>query len=62
MEVLFILLPLALGFAAAAVGVFVWAARSGQFDDLSTPAIRALHDDDPWEPVRTNRSSDAQTP
>ena len=44
MEVLFILLPLALTFAATAVGVFLWAARSGQFDDLTTPAIRVLHE------------------
>ena len=47
MEVLYILLPLALSFAAAAVAVFWWAARAGQFDDLTTPALRALHDDRP---------------
>jgi cbb3-type cytochrome oxidase maturation protein len=43
---MFVLLPVALLFAAAAVGVFVWAARTGQFDDLETPSIRILHDDD----------------
>ena len=47
MSVLFVLLPVALLFAAAALGLFLWAARSGQFDDLHTPALRALHDDDP---------------
>lgn len=46
MSVLFVLLPVALLFAAVAVGVFVWAARAGQFDDLETPSIRILHDDD----------------
>jgi cbb3-type cytochrome oxidase maturation protein len=46
MSVMFILLPVALLFAAVAVGVFVWAARAGQFDDLETPSIRILHDDD----------------
>jgi cbb3-type cytochrome oxidase maturation protein len=46
MSVMFILLPVALLFAAVAVGVFVWAARTGQFDDLETPSIRILHDDD----------------
>ncbi|HSB41275.1 MAG TPA: cbb3-type cytochrome oxidase assembly protein CcoS [Methylomirabilota bacterium] len=50
MSVLFVLLPVALLFAAVAVGVFVWAARAGQFDDLETPGIRILHDDD--EPRR----------
>jgi cbb3-type cytochrome oxidase maturation protein len=43
---MFVLLPVALLFAAVAVGVFVWAARAGQFDDLETPSIRILHDDD----------------
>ena len=46
MSVMFVLLPVALLFAAVAVGVFVWAARAGQFDDLDTPGIRILHDDD----------------
>jgi cbb3-type cytochrome oxidase maturation protein len=44
METIFVLLPLALLIAAVAVGFFVWAARTGQFDDLDTPAIRILFD------------------
>ena len=31
---------------AAVAGIFVWAVRSGQFDDLDTPAVRILTDDD----------------
>jgi cbb3-type cytochrome oxidase maturation protein len=46
-SVLFLVLPLALVVAAAWVAVFVWAARSGQLDDLDTPSARMLHDDDP---------------
>lgn len=42
---MFVLLPIALLFSAAAVGVFLWASASGQFDDLETPALRMLHDD-----------------
>jgi len=49
-ETIFVLLPLALLIAAIAVGFFVWAARSGQFDDLETPAVRILFDDE--EPRR----------
>jgi len=45
METLFVLLPLALLIAAIAVGFFIWAARSGQFDDLETPPVRMLFDD-----------------
>ncbi len=50
MSVIFVLLPVALLFSAAALLVFVWAARSGQFDDLHTPALRILHDDEPEPP------------
>lgn len=46
MSVLYIMLPVALVIVAAAVAAYVWAARGGQFDDLETPAIRVLHDDD----------------
>ena len=50
METIFVLLPLALLIAAIAVGFFIWAARTGQFDDLDTPAVRILFDDE--EPRR----------
>lgn len=46
MSVLFILLPVALLFSGAAVVVFLWAVRAGQFDDLDTPGLRILHEDD----------------
>ncbi|MBL8878961.1 MAG: cbb3-type cytochrome oxidase assembly protein CcoS [Phycisphaerales bacterium] len=46
MSVLFVLLPAALLFAAGAVVAFIWAARTGQFDDLDTDALRPLWDDD----------------
>jgi cbb3-type cytochrome oxidase maturation protein len=45
-ETIFVLLPLALLIAAIAVGFFIWAAQSGQFDDLDTPAVRILFDDE----------------
>lgn len=45
MSILFIVLPLALFIVAMAVAAFIWSARSGQLDDLDTPAVRMLHDD-----------------
>ncbi len=45
MSILYILVPLALGIVLVAVIAYVWSARSGQFDDLVTPAIRPLIDD-----------------
>ena len=46
MSVLYLLLPLALLLAIAAVAAFIWAVRHGQLDDLETPAIRVLFDDE----------------
>ena len=46
METIFVLLPLALLIAVIAVGFFIWAASTGQFDDLETPAVRILFDDE----------------
>lgn len=53
MSVIYIVLPLAILLAAAAVAGFIWAARKGQFDDMDTPAIRvALESDDDARPRR----------
>lgn len=46
MELIYLLLPFCLLLGAGAVAAFWWAVRSGQFDDLSTPAWRILFDDD----------------
>lgn len=45
MSVLFLLVPLAILLVAVFVGAYVWSTRTGQFDDLTTPAMRAVHDD-----------------
>jgi cbb3-type cytochrome oxidase maturation protein len=45
-ESLFILIPITLLLVGVAVAVFFWAMRSGQFDDLDSPAWRVLGDDD----------------
>lgn len=47
MSVLYLVVPLALLVVLAAVIVFALATRRGQFDDLDTPAMRILHDDEP---------------
>ena len=46
MDVLLLLIGVSVAVALAVAGVFVWAVRSGQFDDLDTPAVRILSDDD----------------
>ena len=37
---------------AVAIGAFVWAVRKGQFDDLDTPPLDMLRDDDRPMPPR----------
>jgi len=46
MSVIYVLLPVALALAAAALWAFIHAVRSGQYDDLDSPPVRMLLDDD----------------
>jgi cbb3-type cytochrome oxidase maturation protein len=46
MYILYVLIPLALLLLGFAVWAFFWAVGSGQFDDLDTPAVRVIMDDD----------------
>lgn len=45
MDAVYFLIPMTLVLLAAAVGVFVWSLRSGQFEDLDGPAHRVVFDD-----------------
>lgn len=53
MSVIYVVIPLALLMAAAAVIAFVWAARDGQFDDMTTGGLRPLIDDAPDAPEKS---------
>lgn len=46
MSVIYIALPVSLVLVLAAVVAFVWSLRSGQFDDLETPSVRLLMEDE----------------
>jgi cbb3-type cytochrome oxidase maturation protein len=46
MDILYLLIPLSLLLVFLIGGVFWWALRSGQFEDLEGPAYRILMDDD----------------
>jgi cbb3-type cytochrome oxidase maturation protein len=59
MSVIFIALPVTLLLAAGFVFAFVMCARKGQFEDLETPAIRMLFDDDEPTGRRPDREADA---
>ncbi len=58
MSVIYVVLPLALVVVAGGIAVFIWNARSGQFDDLDTPALRVLHDDEAGRRERGDQSTE----
>ncbi len=49
MSGLLYLIPIALFLGLLGLGAFMWAMKSGQFDDLDGAAERILHDDDEEE-------------
>lgn len=50
MDSLIILVPVALALGLLGLGGFLWALRSGQYDDLDGAATRILFDDSPAAP------------
>ena len=42
MSIIFLLIPLSIFFAICFLGAFVWAVRSGQYEDTCTPSMRVL--------------------
>lgn len=46
MNILLALIPLSLLLLLLAIGAFLWAVRRGQFDDLDTPPLDILGDDE----------------
>jgi cbb3-type cytochrome oxidase maturation protein len=46
MDILYLLIPLSLVLVFFIGGIFWWALRSGQFEDMEGPAHRILMDDD----------------
>lgn len=46
MNILYLLIPLSLVILGFAIWAFIWAIRSGQFEDMEGPAHRILMDDD----------------
>jgi cbb3-type cytochrome oxidase maturation protein len=46
MNALLVLIPIALALGLGGLAAFLWALRTGQFDDLDGAAHRILFDDD----------------
>lgn len=46
MSVIFVLIPLAVIIVSIAIGIFFWAVKTNQFDDLERQGYNILFDDD----------------
>ncbi len=46
MSVLYIVVPMALVIVGVALAGYLWAVRTGQMDDLETPGLRVIRDDE----------------
>ena len=45
MIVIFLLIPLSIVIAVCFLAAFIWAVRSGQYEDTHTPSLRMLWED-----------------
>ena len=59
MNILLLLIPLSLMLLVLAIGAFVWAVKRGQFDDLDTPALDILANDEPIPAPQPQEQRDA---
>lgn len=50
MDIIIVLIPIALFLGLVGLGAFLWALKSGQFEDLDGAAHRILFDDDDEPP------------
>jgi cbb3-type cytochrome oxidase maturation protein len=63
MESLYLLIPLGIVVVAAAIAMFLWAANSGQFENLEEQGRRALDDEDaPIAPAPPPAGANRQPP
>ncbi len=57
MDILLVLIPVALFLGLLGLAAFLWALRSGQFEDLDGAANRILFDDNDLRPFRADDDS-----
>ncbi|RUO34966.1 cbb3-type cytochrome oxidase assembly protein CcoS [Aliidiomarina soli] len=55
MEILHIAVPAAILLVAFAIGIFWWAVRHGQFDDLERQGMNILLDEEPKKAKKTKK-------
>lgn len=62
MTALYLFLAIAMLIFVSGIVALVWSIRSGQYDDLDTPALRVLGDDCPVSKISVPKTSVSTTP
>ena len=60
MNIIYVLIPLSLILMVLAIAFFFWAVKNDQFDDLDTPALDVLDDDEPSSSKKTGTTEDTE--
>lgn len=60
MSILYLLIPIAMIFLIVAIGLFFWAVKNNQFEDLERQGISILMDDDS-KPAQKIQSQDSKS-
>jgi cbb3-type cytochrome oxidase maturation protein len=61
MTIIFFLIPISVLLAAGFLAAFIWAVRSGQYEDTCTPSMRVLMDQEiktPGAQAQTHRNDE----
>ena len=60
MEIIYLLIPISLVFVGLIVWIFLWAVRSGQFDDMEGPAHQIIMDEEVYPEEEESDSGGAE--
>ena len=58
MNIIYVLIPLSVILMTLAIAFFFWAVKNDQFDDLDTPALDVLDDDEPRPKKSTKENAE----
>lgn len=61
MSIIYILIPLAIIIVSLAIGIFFWAVKSNQFEDLERHGYSILFDDDLKSPAASDDKTSDKT-
>ena len=61
MSVIYVLIPIAIVLVCVAIGVFFWAVKSDQFEDLERQGYNILFDDDVPESEKDEQPGDEKS-